>query len=97
MDWFFDQWIYDIHVPKFDFEKTIREEGGKYYVDVEIIQKEVPDDFKSIIPIRIKLPDDMWTVVTVTAVGERTQTTLLPFSHKPEKFDFNFYEAVLAR
>lgn len=97
MGWFFDQWIYDIHVPKFKFQKTIREEGGKYYVDVEIIQKEVPDDFKSIIPIRIKLPDDMWTVVTVTAVGERTQITLPPFPHKPEKFDFNYYEAVLAR
>jgi len=97
MGWFFDQWIYDIHVPRFDFESTIREEGEKYFVDVEITQNEVPDNFRSVIPIRVKFPDDRWTVVKVTAVGKTTKTTLPAFPYKPEKFDFNFYEAVLAR
>lgn len=97
MDWFFDQWIFDIHIPDFDFDKEIREEGGKFLVDVEVIQKEVPDDFKSIIPIRIDFGDDQWAVVSVTAIGRETHTTLPPLPIKPKKLDFNFYKAVLER
>jgi hypothetical protein len=97
MDWFFDQWIFDIHIPDFDFDKEIREENGKYLVDVEVIQKEVPDDFKSIIPIRIDFGNDQWAVVTVTAVGRETNATLPPLPIKPKDFDFNFYKAVLER
>lgn len=97
MDWFFDQWIFDIHIPDFDFDKEIREEGGKFLVDVEVIQKEVPDDFKSIIPIKIDFGNDQWAVVSVTAIGRETRTTLPPLPIKPKDFDFNFYKAVLER
>jgi hypothetical protein len=97
MDWFFSQWIYGIHVPELEFHREIREEDGRYFVDIEVIQKKVPDDFKSIVPIRVSLADGEHLVLTVTAIGERTETTLPPFDAKPEDLEFNYYKAVLAR
>lgn len=97
MDWFFDQWIYGTEIPEFKFKKKLKEESGMYLVEVEVIQKQVSDNFKSIIPIRIDFSDDQWVVVNVTAIGEKTTTTLPPLPLEPRKISFNYCKAVLAR
>jgi len=97
MDWFFEQWIYGTHVPRFDFKEQVREENGAFFVDCVVVQKEVPEDFKSVIPLKIDLGNDQSAILTVTAVGRETEVTLPKFPIKPKSIEFNFYKAVLAR
>ena len=97
MEWFFDQWICGIHVPKLEFKKKIREYKGMYIVDFKIMQEQVPEGFTSFIPIMIKFKNDSCTVVTVVAIGRETHMTPAPFRYRPEEFDFNYYKGVLAR
>lgn len=97
MDWFFDQWIFGLDVPNLKFDKKVRREGDKFFVDAVVEQKKVPDGFKSIIPVRIDFGDDMWAVVRITAIGKRTETTIGPLPHRPKGFEFNFFKAVLSR
>jgi len=97
MEWFFDQWVYNIEVPKLKFDKKVRKENGKYYVDVKIKQEKVPDDFISVIPIRISFDNNIKTVLLMDAVGHLTETTLPPLDYKPKDIDFNYFKGALTR
>ncbi|MFL6248073.1 MAG: M1 family metallopeptidase [Thermoanaerobaculia bacterium] len=52
--WFFDAWIYGGEIPTYRWKSEITQgEGGVYNVTVTVDRRGVPDDFKTIIPIRV--------------------------------------------
>jgi hypothetical protein len=97
MNWFFEQWIYGTDVPKLSCKHDVRQSGNDYYLDLTITQGNVAGNFKSVIPIRVDFGDDRWAVVSATAVGPETSTTVGPLPFSPRGVDFNFYKAVLSR
>lgn len=97
MDWFFDQWIFGIEVPKLSMKDKVREESGDYFIDIVTEQDHVDGDFKSIVPIKIKFEDDSAEVVKVTAIGNVTTSTFGPFKSQPKDIEFNYYKSVLSR
>jgi len=56
MDWFFRQWIEGTAVPK--IESTIRVQpaaaSGRYRLSGSVTQSEVPDDFRSVLPLYLE-------------------------------------------
>ncbi|MFH1893138.1 MAG: M1 family aminopeptidase [Candidatus Zixiibacteriota bacterium] len=97
MDWFFDQWIYGIEVPRLSFKEHIREESGRFLIDLVIEQHQISGSFKSVIPVRVGFGDGSWDIIRIAAVGELTTNVVGPFSLKPKDIEFNFYKSVLSR
>jgi hypothetical protein len=97
MDWFFDQWVFDVNVPEFDFDWDQRNTNDGFFVDISIKQKRAPDSFKSIIPARIEFDDGSSTVRNLTATGETSEVTIGPFQRNAKHLEFNYYKAVLCR
>lgn len=53
--WFFDSWIYGGDIPTYRWKYEVTPgEGGVHNVTVHVDRRGVPDDFKTIIPIRVE-------------------------------------------
>jgi predicted metalloprotease with PDZ domain len=64
MDWFFDQWVYGIEIPTYEFSYTTKETpGGKYIVTCEVDQENVSEDFKMWVPILLDFGMDQHAIL----------------------------------
>jgi hypothetical protein len=98
MTWFFNQWVYGVDIPDYDFDyKTEPTSDGKFKVKCVIKQKKVPDDFKMIVPITIIFDESRYMHMNfwVDKPVNEIELPLLPY--KPDKIIFNTYKAVLCR
>jgi len=96
MDWFFNQWVYGTSVPKYIFSYiSSPNKDGQYAVKCQVEQKDVPPDFKMLVPITVLFESDRF--IHFKAWVDQPQTTidlpLLPY--KPTNVIFNTYDAVL--
>jgi hypothetical protein len=51
--WFFDSWIYGGDIPSYRWKQEVTEKDGVFEVTVSVERRGVPDDFKTLIPIRV--------------------------------------------
>jgi len=96
MTWFFDQWVYGTEIPKYyvkiEWDESI---GNKYQVKCHVVQKDVPPDFKMIVPITVLFDDDKY-IHFKSWVDKPEMEIILPLMpYKPRKVIFNTYDAVL--
>ncbi|HEX9652361.1 MAG TPA: hypothetical protein VGA99_01510, partial [bacterium] len=96
MEWFFDQWIFDVEVPAYFYSYTISNSGDEYWLDLSVRQEEVAPDFKMFIPIGIQLQEKKLTEL-IWMQGREQPFRLGPFPEKPSKIIFNDFDCVLAR
>lgn len=96
MDWFFEQWVYGIGVPKYDDDLDPRQVGGEWRLQGRIRQKEVPEGFRMPLPILLEYPDGSSEVVRVMVDAAEVDVDL-PILARPDDIEVNPMWAVLAR
>jgi len=96
MDWFFEQWIYGIDVPTYTYSYDIFK-NGEYWVDLQVSQKDVPADFKMLIPIAVQTDKGKKNIQLIDMEGAEKSFRLGPFTSQPQKVKFNAFDGVLAR
>jgi hypothetical protein len=51
--WFFDSWIYGAGIPSYRWGYEVAEADGGYSITLHVDRRDVPEDFKTIIPVRV--------------------------------------------
>ena len=98
MSWFFNQWVYGIDIPKYSFSfEATKNDDKKYKVKCFVKQKDVPDDFKMIVPLTVIFDSDRYIHMRIWVTGPETVADLPLLPYKPKKIVFNSFDAVLAR
>lgn len=98
MDWFFNQWVYGIHIPKYTFSYTTKQTpDNKYQVTCHLKQEDVPDDFQMPVPITVYFTNDKFTNLRIWVDKPEQDIDLPLLPMKPEKIVFNTNDAVLCK
>ncbi len=97
LDWFFQQWVFGVDVPTYDyFDKVEKDESG-FWVTLTVRQKDVPPEFKAVIPVKIQLSKKNAVTRKIMMTDAEKTFRLGPFDTAPEKVLFNDFQGVLAR
>jgi Peptidase family M1 domain len=95
LKWFFDQWVYGTHVPKYSFRwHTESGDGNQVRLVCEIQQTNVPTDFKMPVPIYFDFGNGRFAIQRVIVDTPR-KTVQIELPEKPRKVMFNYYRSVL--
>ena len=98
LDWFFREWVWGTHVPRYNFKYDVQpEEGGKFKVHAEITQSEVDENFAMFLPIFADFGDGMVRLSQVPIAGNSTRTINFVLDRKPKKVALNAYKEILER
>ncbi|MBI5267958.1 MAG: hypothetical protein HY851_12070 [candidate division Zixibacteria bacterium] len=55
LTWFFNEWVYGNVIPTYEFRYTVDQDStGRYLAHCHVDQREVPADFKMIVPLEIQ-------------------------------------------
>jgi hypothetical protein len=98
LDWFFDEWVYGMQVPRYHFEyQTTPAEGGKVKLHMTITQSEVDEHFGMLVPIFADFGSGLVRIGQLGVAGNTTRTsdTILPA--QPRKVVLNAYKDILER
>jgi aminopeptidase N len=97
MQWFFDQWVYGSAIPTYVFSHRLEEQAdGQWKAFVRVRQERVPDDFQMVVPVLLDFGEAGTAVVKLLVSGPLTEAELPLLPMKPERVEFNPFEAVLA-
>ena len=98
LDWFFNEWVYGMQVPKYKFEyQTTAAAGGKVNLHVSITESEVDDHFAMLVPIFADFGKGMVRIGQVGIVGNSTRTSDTVLPAMPKKVALNAYKDILER
>ncbi len=96
LKWFFDQWVDGTAIPTYEFDSDIQKNAdGNYIVKCKLKQKDVPADFKMLIPVQVKFDDDTFYMQRVQMIGKEITFDIGPFEEEPDDVIFNPYSSVL--
>ncbi len=97
MSWFFNQWVHGSSIPKYTFSHRLEDQpDGSVKAFVRIRQERVPADFSMLVPILIDFGDLGTAVVRINVSGPLTEAELPLLPQRPDRLEFNPFEAVLA-
>jgi hypothetical protein len=89
--------VYGSAIPTYRFSyKLEAQPDGTYKLRVRVRQEDVPDDFRMIVPILLDFGAKGTAVVRVEVAGPVTDQVLPLLPMKPERVEFNPFQAVLA-
>jgi hypothetical protein len=96
MTWFFDQWVYGIHIPEYTFAYDTQQDAeGNYLVSCNVKQKNVPDDFKMVVPLMLHFEGGKFAYKKIWVDQPVTEVQLPPLPMKPTRIELNPNYAVL--
>jgi aminopeptidase N len=96
MDWFFESWVYGTGIPTYEWSYLTETAGdGKTTVKLRVAQKQVPDDFAMIVPVRLEFDDGQSRTERFMVKGPTTEVSL-EVAAKPARVVLNPSDAVLA-
>lgn len=89
LNWFFQQWVYETHLPSFTLEHTIEPQpDGSVLLSGFVLQKDAPDNFFMPLPLLIRFGDNRMAMGTVAALGPKAPFKIkLPA--KPQKVELD--------
>jgi aminopeptidase N len=89
LNWFFQQWVYEAHLPSYTLEYAIEPQSdGSVILTGFVNQENVPDKFFMALPLLLRFSGDQSANATVAALGARTPFKIkLPT--KPQKVEFD--------
>jgi predicted metalloprotease with PDZ domain len=97
MQWFFDQWVYGVQIPRLEYRwHQQRTADGHYIIAGQIDQFDCDSTFRCFIPITFVL-DSGRTTILQEVVGPHTRFSSPALSQNPREVRFNDGRAVLAR
>lgn len=97
LGWFFEQWVHGTAIPS--YRATYRGgwlENGEYSVALRVVQEGVPDDFRTYVPVFLRLDDGAEARMRVLVEGPVTEVRLPGMPSKVVGVTFNPFDAVLA-
>jgi hypothetical protein len=95
MDWFFDQWVYGIEIPKYKYSYQVEKVENKYQVTLKVGQEKVSPGFKMLVPVVVSYSPEGYSVFRVW-VDKPSQTIKLPLvPRQVNEVVFNPYFSVL--
>jgi hypothetical protein len=95
MDWFFNQYVYGMGEPQYNFHSTLEyTPDGKTHFKVELTRTGVPETWKDVIPLYAHVGDKTIKMgnVTATHASETVDTTI---QGKIDRISINDYEEIL--
>ena len=109
MDWFFDQWVYGVGVPRYlpDLEvvaaadltdpaaREIAAGEAPFVLRGTVRQEDVPPGFRMPVPIRLTFADRDPILRRIWVDGPEV-TVAIPLPAEPEDVEFNWHHGVLA-
>lgn len=97
MDWFFNQWVYGIDVPKYEMEYSLSKSGGQTILNATITQSNVSDNFVMPVPIYVDYGKGWIELGKATIVGNKAyEIKNVPLPRKPRKVAVAALHDVLA-
>ncbi|HEV8384961.1 MAG TPA: M1 family aminopeptidase, partial [Candidatus Acidoferrales bacterium] len=97
MDWFFNQYVYGIGMPQYDFTYQLQDAGnGVWQLVGTITQSGVPEGWKEALPIYVQVQGQLGRLGWIK-VNEKVTTFNIPLKFKPEKAVLNAKEEILAQ
>jgi hypothetical protein len=101
MDWFFDQWVRGIEIPKVTSHLAVQESGpGTYKISGEVVQAEISENFRS--PVGLYAEFDKGEIAklgTIVLVGPVTVpvNNEVKLPKKPKRVFLDAFRDVLTR
>lgn len=96
MQWFFDQWVYNTDIPKYNIIYKLQKlENGKFKVKCTVRQSNVPENFQMYVPFLIDFGEKRFARVRYLIKGPITEFEFPVLPLKPEEIKFNDLESVL--
>ena len=94
--WFFDQWVYGNHIPRYRWSYEIEQGGdGGTILALTVEQSDVPEGFVMPVPVRVEFAGGQGGTIRVN-VTQPEETFRLPLPRPAKKVVFNPDYAVLA-
>jgi len=98
LDWFFDEWVYGTHVPRYHFDyQLLPADGGKVTLHMTITQSEVDERFAMLVPVFADFGKGMVRIGQIGIVGNSTRSTDVLLPTQPKKVALNAYKDILER
>ena len=96
LNWFFQQWVYETHLPSYTLEYAIEPQSdGSVLLTGNVIQENVPENFFMPLPVQFGFGGDKVANGTVAALGPKTPFKIkLPM--KPVKVALDPHSWVLS-
>jgi len=96
MSWFFNQWVYGIDMPTYDFSYTYSQlPDGKYQVVCQVKQHDVPDGFMMVVPLKVIFENGQFAQLKTWVDQPEQDITLPALPLEPKQIEFNTCGAVL--
>jgi len=98
MDWFFNEWVYGTHVPRYHFEyQLLPADGGQVKLHMTITQSEVDEHFVMLVPIFADFGKGMMRIGQMGVTGNSSRSADVMLSGQPKKVAFNAFKDILER
>ena len=98
LDWFFDEWVYGMQVPRYHFEyQTAPAEGGRVKLHITITQSEVDEHFAMLVPVFADFGQGMIRLGQIGIGGNSTRNVDFLLPTQPKKVALNAYKEILER
>jgi hypothetical protein len=95
MDWFFNQYVYGMGEPQYNFHSTLEYTAdGKTHFKIELTRTGVPDSWKDVIPLYARVGDKTVKLGNITA-SHATETVDTTIQAKIDRLSINEYEEIL--
>jgi len=97
LDWFFDQWVYGVTIPRYEYSWRVEPAGAeRWIVHGQIDQFDTDSTFTAIMPVTYVFDEGRRTVLQ-RVTGPQTTFSTPPLDLKPRQVVFNDYHSILCR
>lgn len=97
LDWFFKHWLYETGFPDYRVEYKITSQDDGYYVEGDVITRDVDASFRMPVIMRVVAGDEGSFYVRESIDGLHDTFKLGPFSVEPTELVFNEFYGVLCK
>jgi hypothetical protein len=97
MDWFFQEWLYGVTVPRYKFDYTLTDtDGGKCILKGTVTQSEVNDTFLMPVPVYVDIDGHITRLGTVAMAGNSTSKEInVTLPKRPKRVMINYWHDIL--
>jgi hypothetical protein len=96
MDWFFDEWVYGIHIPSYDFSYQLSDAGGQTELSLSLTQTGVPESFKMQLPLYAVANGELRFIGLVGVTGNKPLKSSIKLPFRPDKIVLDPNRSILA-
>jgi hypothetical protein len=97
MNWFFQEWLYGVTVPRYKLDYTLTDtDGGKCILKGTVTQSDVNDAFLMPVPVYVDIDGHMTRLGTVSMLGNSTSKEInVTLPKRPKRVMVNYWHDIL--